>query len=365
MSACWRRVAAQVAVGVVGDEARAAVERERRRVVGAHLEVRRGGAALGGPAQQRVARPPGRAAPRRRSGATQTSVSPTQSSPSGRRPGPARRRRRPTWIDRERSCSGPSSTARASVAVLRARVVGGQPPVGRGGRPMHDVAAAARRQQAGARRAAACATAGDWSSESASPGPGGDPARRPAKPPTARPSRPRPGPRPAGRGRRRTRAPRRAPSSHGTPGSPASSTELARALNPPDARSTQSPSGSASTAGHDPWARRAASSAGTRSGADGRGGTGLPDTMSARVDRHARRAVLAAPTVRRVVPGLQHPEHVGHRRAAARARLAGQHPAHDHARPDAGGTERGRRHGPLLGVRSTLRVPVRVHRTGY
>ncbi len=67
-----------------------------------------------------------------------------------------------------------------------------------------------------------------------------------------------------------------------TPGEPTASTELARELKPSAARSTQSPSRSVSTAGQPARARRSASSGETRWRTDGRGGTGLPETMSAR-----------------------------------------------------------------------------------
>ena len=126
------------------------------------------------------------------------------------------------------------------------------------------------------------------------------------------------------------------------PGSPTAITELARALKPPEARSSQSPSRSVCTAGHDAFASRQACSALTRIRGDGRGGTGLPETMSASAISVSG-AVLGAHRASTVaVPGLHHPEQVGHRRAAGRARSAraapgGPRPAADAVRAETGG----------------------------
>ena len=186
----------------------------------------------------------------------------------------------------------------------------------------------------------AWATEASWSSESASPGravtPAGvlEPVAGVGADDDLRPGRQ------AVPGVERDR-PRRPPSSNGTPGSPTAITELARALKPPDARSSQSPSCSVCTAGQDALDSRQACSALTRIRGDGRGGTGLPETMSASAIS-VRVPSSARTVVHRRRPGLQHPEQVGHRGAAGRPGPAGQHPADDHAqadavRPEAGG----------------------------
>ena len=77
-----------------------------------------------------------------------------------------------------------------------------------------------------------------------------------------------------------------AAASRSTPGDPSARQEFARLYSRPtgagSVRSTQSPNGSVTTPGNIRATRSSASRAGTRCRTEGRGGTGLPDTMSAR-----------------------------------------------------------------------------------
>ncbi len=100
------------------------------------------------------------------------------------------------------------------------------------------------------------------------------------------------------------------------PGSPSASTELPREEKPPEARSTQSPSGSLST-GCQPGQGQPVGLDRVEPAvhATGRGGTGLPETMSAVGDLD-QVALLAAYDDHAVGPRLADPQHVGHRRAA-------------------------------------------------
>ncbi len=128
----------QVAVGVVGGEPQPLVERERRRVVAQHLQVRRGRAALGAPLQQRGHHASARPC-RRYAGSTWMPRNPTQSSayaatparpvadprpspgrPSSRRPPVVARRR---WRPAETPAAHPGHArpagTRVRVAALR------------------------------------------------------------------------------------------------------------------------------------------------------------------------------------------------------------------------------------------------------
>ena len=90
--------------------------------------------------------------------------------------------------------------------------------------------------------------------------------------------------------------------------------------------------------GHNARARVCASAGGTRSRIDGRGGTGLPDTMSA-IAIVDLRAGLGPHDHAAGAPRRAHPEDVGHRRPAAGSGLAAEHPPDDHALPDDVGAE--------------------------
>ena len=134
-------------------------------------------------------------------------------------------------------------------------------------------------------------------------------------------------------------------------------TELARrAVAVADERSSQpeAPATGATTrSGNSANARTWASRGVTRNRGEGRGGTGLPETMS------AMRIVTGGPPedgrdhAHAVAPGRAHAEDVGHRRPAGRAGLPGQHPPDDHPRPDDMRAQAlglsGRRHAQRLG----------------
>ena len=135
-----------------------------------------------------------------------------------------------------------------------------------------------------------------------------------------------------------------------------------RAVAVGERRSSQSPSGSVSRSGQSASARRWAASGVTRCRGEGRGGTGLPDTMSA--SRIADRvAGLRLHDAHAVAPGRADAEHVGHRRTAGRAGLARQHAAYDDPLADDVGAQpmgfrRGRHDGILGCVVTELVEPI-------
>ena len=111
--------------------------------------------------------------------------------------------------------------------------------------------------------------------------------------------------------------------------------------------------GATTRSGNSANARTWASRGVTRNRGDGRGGTGLPETMSAMRIVTGGPPEVGATTQTPSAPGRAHAEDVGHRRPAGRPGLPGQHPPDDHARPDDMRAQAlglsGRRHGQRLG----------------
>ena len=200
-SGCARRGRREVAVGVVGAEAEAGVEREPGCVVPADLEVRR-------------------AAPRSAAHSSSAAIT-TRREPAapvlGGDPhvgdaGPVALAGHPALgddhgvptTDTKPTCAGPSSTAGVVGVGQRPRVVG-EPA---GGRPSPPPTPSARRPAAGGvRRGRPAPPEAQLQLGVGLTGAGGAPSRRPRTGRRSR-SRRRPGPRPAGRARRRTRPPR-------------------------------------------------------------------------------------------------------------------------------------------------------------
>ena len=131
----------------------------------------------------------------------------------------------------------------------------------------------------------------------------------------------------------------RTASANGRPGSPIAITELARALNPPEARSSQSPTDRVCTAGHDAFDMQARL-------------LGRDPHPGRRPRRHrlagddvgqrdlGRGAVLAAHPRGRLAPRLHDAEQVGHRGAAGRVRSGRAAPgAPPPGRPRSGGRD--------------------------
>ena len=218
-----------------------------------HLEVRRGRAPLGAPLQQlghhRRARGPGGGG----SGSTSTPRKPTQSSAYAATPARHDARRR-----------HPAVTTGA-VADPAAHL--GREPVEPGERAAAQ-RATPRELEHGVRVVG-------------SPAPSR--ASGTARPPRSPASTAAIGP--LVRRRRRTRRPRRSRPAH--PGRTHREHRVGAPRGRPSAerRSSQSPSGSVSRSGHSASARSWASRGDTRCRVEGRGGTGLPDTMSAIGDR--------------------------------------------------------------------------------
>ena len=151
--------------------------------------------------------------------------------------------------------------------------------------PEDDSGVVVRRTTPSSGTAGACrsARATEPIMKSASPSGRGVHRRRPGRPPPS--TRPPPARARGGPGRRRTRRTTGSASVSDTSGSPIASTELARRRCRPSyggaARSSQPPNGWVSTSGHSDSTCSSASYDETRWRTDGRGGTCLPDTMSA------------------------------------------------------------------------------------
>ena len=272
----------EVAVGVVGDEAEPVVHREGRRVVAPGLEVRRGRAALRGPLQQRAHHDSPQPLPAG-AGETHTLVIPAQSSPPrDTRPlattGPCQPRHR-----READLGGALEHGDAASRWARARVVVGEPggggaPASTGDRRVRDAAGSDRRADPAAPgRPTRAGT--------------GCPPRRAARAPSRaearrllRRNRRPPAPTAATPARRRTARAASTASSIG-PGVADRQHRVRPRAEP--ARGAQHPRAERLGLHRRPAQHGAPLGLlGRDPQPGGRGGTGLPETMSAELDRH-------------------------------------------------------------------------------